>query len=445
VEFRDFLALVWKRRVVVAVVFLVCVLLAALFAYSQPKRYESTATIAFTPDTKNGQDFIPSDNLNALLSTYAEVAKSDQNLARARALLGHPVPGDVSTSTEGGSGILEIIGKDTSPQGAADTARATAQAFVNSISGNGLLVASIVNPAVPSHSPLQPRPPLIISMAGVLSLIAGVLLALALESFRRDVEGPAELAEVTSLPIIGRLPRSRALAREPTSLVWTSAKMEELKESYRALRTNHELLTDGASTTLQVTSADAGQGKSTVVANLGVALGQLGVPTVIVDADLRRPRQHVIFGLDNEVGLSTLMMLPDSGIGPQPTAFRDLSVLTSGPIPPDPTEMLHIRFRAALRDLKAGGGYILVDAPPILPVSDARLIAPHVDSVLFVVAVGHTRTSAVASSLEKLRFAGANVMGIALNLAERDAETAGGYGYGYGYDGAPSRSSVRAG
>ncbi|HEX5925779.1 MAG TPA: Wzz/FepE/Etk N-terminal domain-containing protein, partial [Baekduia sp.] len=159
-QFDEFLALIWKRRLTVAAVFLGCMVAAAAFAFTAPTRYESSTTIAFTPDPTGGQNFIPSDNLAALLSTYAAVAKSHENLAAAQKLLGRPLPGEVSTATGSGAGILEILGRDTDPEGAAVTARSAAQAFVNSLKGNGLLVPSIVNPAVASDTPLQPRPPL---------------------------------------------------------------------------------------------------------------------------------------------------------------------------------------------------------------------------------------------------------------------------------------------
>jgi capsular exopolysaccharide synthesis family protein len=433
VEFRDFLALVWKRRVVVAIVFVVAIVLSSAYAFSQPKKYQAKATIIFTPDPKQGSNFIPAENLSSLLSTYAELTKSDENLNRARSILGRQLPGKVGTSVAG-SGVLDITGLDTSPQGAADTALAASQGLIQAIQGNGILVPSLVNRPVAPTSPEQPRPKLIISLAAVLGLIAGVLLALALESFRRSVETPAELSDMSGLPVIGRLPRERALARSGNWLVWGSAKMTGAQEAYRALRTNIELLTEARTSVLQVTSSDPGQGKSTVIANLGVALGQLGIPTVIVDADLRAPRQHQIFGLPNGHGLSTLMVLSDAEIVPQPTEWRNLSVLTSGPIPPDPTEMLHIRFRSILRELRSQEQFVLIDSPPILPVSDARLIAPHADGVLLVAASGMTKMSSFSAALEKLRFAGAQVIGIVMNFAQGDDENTGGYGYGYGHD-----------
>jgi polysaccharide biosynthesis transport protein len=108
-------------------------------------------------------------------------------------------------------------------------------------------------------------------------------------------------------------------------------------------------------------------------------------------------------------------------------------VLTSGPIPTNAAEMLHVRFRTVLRSLRGEEGIILIDTPPVLPVSDARLIAQNVDAVLFVVAADRTQISAVSSAVEKLRFAHANLIGLVLNFAERDEESAGGYSYG-GYE-----------
>src|SRR5437660_8765775 len=306
-QFRDFVDIVWRRRLVVAVVFGLCVVAAAAYAYSKPKRYQSTATIAFTPNPAKGQNFLPSENLAALLATYAEVAKSRQTRLAAGGILGHKVSGSVSTSTGASGGILQISGTDTSPRGAEQTARAITQAFVHSLEGNGLLVANVINPPIESFSPLQPRPPLIISVAALLGLIAGVLYALLLDRFRNSVEDPVELTQLTGLPVIGRLPRERTLAKGQAQLIWHAPGHELVREAFRALRANVELLTDEQPSTIQITSAGAGHGKSTVVANLAVALGQIGIKITIVDADLRNPRQHEIFALDNKVGLSTAL------------------------------------------------------------------------------------------------------------------------------------------
>jgi tyrosine-protein kinase len=432
-QFRDFVDIVWRRRLVVAVVFGLCVVAAAAYAYSKPKRYQSTATIAFTPNPSKGQNFLPSENLAALLATYAEVAKSRQTRLAAGGILGHKVTGTVSTSTGASGGILQISGTDTAPRGAEQTARAITQAFVHSLESNGLLVANVINPPIESFAPLQPRPPLIISVAALLGLIAGVLYALLLDRFRNSVEDPVELTQLTGLPVIGRLPRERTLAKGQAQLIWHAPGHEFVREAFRALRANVELLTDEQPSTIQITSAGAGHGKSTVVANLAVALGQIGIKITIVDADLRNPRQHEIFSLENKVGLSTALLLPDSELSPQPTTFTNVSVLTSGLIPANAPDILHVRLRAVLRELREEGGIVLIDSPPVLPVSDAPLIARYVDGVLVVVAVDRTRTTTVSSVVDKLRFAQANPLGLILNFAEHDEETFGGYGYGQAF------------
>jgi capsular polysaccharide biosynthesis protein len=189
---RDLLNIIWRRRIVVGLVFVLCVGAAAAYAYSQPKRYEAAATITFMPNPHQGQ-FIPSENLSALLSTYAVIAGSDQNLTAASAILGHHLTGSVSTSTAAGSWVLEIFSEDASPRGAAETVRAATQALVNYIHSNGVVIPTIVNPPAASNVPSQPRPGLTISVAVVIGLIAGVLLALLLENLRSAAESPSEL------------------------------------------------------------------------------------------------------------------------------------------------------------------------------------------------------------------------------------------------------------
>jgi len=276
---------------------------------------------------------------------------------------------------------------------------------------------------------VQPRPPLIIFVAAILGAFAGVLLAFALESFRRRIETAADIAELTPAPVIGRLPRQRQLARGPAQDIWTKDNVVGLQESYRALRTNLEFLMEGHHKVLEITSPDPAQGKSTVVANLAIAFGQIGVETVIVDADLRRPRQHEIFGLDNGEGLSTVMALGGEPLL-KPTDHENVWVLTSGPVPPDPTEMLHIRFASAIESLRQMEALVLIDTPPVLPVSDARLIAPHADGVVLVVTAGSQRPANLQSALDKLQLVEAKLLGLILNTAGGEGDGTGGY-YGY--------------
>jgi capsular exopolysaccharide synthesis family protein len=419
----------WKRRDVVLLTFLATVGVSAAAAFSRSAAYEATATVAITPVFDRGQLVIAPDSLSALLGTYAATAKAEVTRRRAESILGRSLPGEIKTSTKAGTGILEITGRAGSPADAATTARAAAEAFRQSLVGNRLLVADIVNPAEAPTSPVQPRPPLIIGIAAVLGLLAGVLLAFAVEHLRRRVETSEDLGALTDAPILGRIPRQRSLQRRPAQLIWDSEKMTGLQEAFRALRTNVEIVAGERRRLIEITSPQEAQGKSTVTANLAVALGQIGIGTVIIDADLRRPSQHEIFDLDNRTGLSTLMARPGSEPKLKPTGYPDVSVITSGPPPPDPTELLHIRFAGLVDRLRALDLVVLIDTPPILPVSDARLIAPHVDGVVMVVASGALKPTAVETSLERLSLVGADLLGMVLNVAGADADADAGYYY----------------
>jgi polysaccharide biosynthesis transport protein len=440
-EVRDVFALAWKRKWVVVLITLLTAGLGAAFAFSQPKRYESVATVAMTPDTKSDTAFLPSDTLSALVQTYAQTARSRVNIDRAERLNGGPLPGTVDTETQEGAGILRIVGKDTSPQGAATTARVVAQGFLDSIQDNGLLTASVVDPASVPTTPVQPRPPLIVAVSALLGLIAGLMLAYSLEHFRRRVETAEDIAEFTPAPVIGRLPRVKPLQRGHPGLVWDDNKMASLQEGFRALRTNIEFVTKRRHSVIQVTSPNAAQGKSTIVANLGMAFAQVGIDTLILDADLRRPYQDRIFELDNRRGLSTLMAMPDADVEPISVGVDGLWVMPSGPIPPNSTEMLHIRFERVLDELRERFPLVLVDTPPILPVSDARLIAPCTDGVVMVVAAGTQKPAALTSALEKLTLAGANLIGLVLNQAGEDVDLVDAYD-AYRYEQAPASRRI---
>jgi capsular exopolysaccharide synthesis family protein len=427
-QLNELLAILKKRRLGVLAVIMLTVAFSAALALVTPPRYEATATLALTPKIDRTQGFIGSQDLSALLSTYAETAKSSVNKERAKQILGRNLPGTIDTSTVGGTGILRITGRSATPEGAAETASAAAQAFQQSVKSNPLIIVSVIDPPEPPTTAVQPRPPLIVAVGILLGALAGISYALVMERVRRRIETPGEIHELTDKPVVGRLPRPRALQRVPASLVWSQERMTGLQESYRALRTNVQFLAEGKRV-IEVTSPDPAQGKSTVVSNLGTALAQIGVDCVIVDADLRRPTQHKIFGIDNSTGLSTLLSVRDPQIDLKPSGFPNLWVIPSGPLPPDPTEMLHVRFAPLVERLRELDALILIDTPPVLPVSDARLIAPHCDGVLVVVSAGSAKPVALESALERLAFVQANLMGIILNQSGDDLEATGGYYY----------------
>jgi succinoglycan biosynthesis transport protein ExoP len=436
-ELTDVGRILWKGRLTVLAVFLATMAFGVAFALLTPKRYESTATIAFTPDASKGPaDSLRPEDVSSLLQTYASTAKSKSTVLQAEAILGHKLPGTLGTSIQVGTGILELSDRAASPAAAVDAAVAASSAFLASLKGNGLVDAQIVDPPVADSTPVQPRPPLVLGVALFLGLAAGCMLAIALDYFHERVETADDVAEVTDVPVLGHLPYKRSLARRQTEgIVWELPEFMDIQEGIRALRTNLQLMGTNAPQSILVTSSTAAEGKSTLVANLGIALSQASVDTLILDADMRNPRQHAIFELDNGDGLSTLLEhVGNNGrrlsVRPQPTRYERLSVLTAGPPLATSTELLYTRFRPLLAELRAAGSFVLIDSPPLLPVADARIIAASVDVTIMVVNARSERPQVLRSAVDKLRLADARVTGIVLNqTAEAEAMSYDSYYY----------------
>ncbi len=213
------------------------------------------------------------------------------------------------------------------------------------------------------------------------------------------------------------------------SLVALTEPKSAAAEAFRALRTNIQFASpDKPVHTILATSTSPDDGKSTTIANLAVTFASAGSPTILVDADLRRPHLHRLFRLPNEQGLTTLVseMARKGGDADldshlQATDVPNLRVLTSGPVPPNPAEILGsqrmVDILALLRD-KAE--YVLIDTPPVIAVTDAAVLAPRVDGVFLVVNAGKTKRDLAAKARDILQQVNANLLGVVLNNAKLD-------------------------
>lgn len=206
-------------------------------------------------------------------------------------------------------------------------------------------------------------------------------------------------------------------------------------EAYRTLRTNLGFAgLDHPFRTILVSSPSPKDGKSTVTANLGIALAQAGHRVIIVDCDLRKPVQHKIFCLENLKGFTNCLMadLPLKQVIQKPKIdINNLHILTSGPIPPNPAEMLNSqRVRDFWPVLLEEYDYVVVDAPPVLAVTDAAILASQMDAALMVTRYGVTRREQVEETKEIFKRADANLIGVVLNQAKLNGED---YNYSYYY------------
>ena len=206
-------------------------------------------------------------------------------------------------------------------------------------------------------------------------------------------------------------------SRSNNGLVAAQAPRSEAAEAYRTLRTNIQFSSlDRDTRTLLITSAGPDEGKSTVVANLGITIAESGRRVIIADCDLRRPGQHALFGLQDHPGVTT-MILEEAAEPPlQPTMVPNLSLLASGPLPPNPAELLASdRMTRVIARLAELCDVVLFDSPPVAAVSDAAALAARVDGVLLVIDAGKTRRETARQAKEQLERVGARLLGVILN------------------------------
>ena len=190
-------------------------------------------------------------------------------------------------------------------------------------------------------------------------------------------------------------------------------------EAYRTLRTNIQFSSlDKPLRTILVTGVEAGEGKSTTLANLAVVMAQGGKRVCAVDCDLRRPTLHKVFGLGSEPGLTTAILDRSSADIRQKTSVDGLTLVACGPLPPNPSELLGSqRFQEMLGELAKDADVVLLDAPPIVAVSDAAVLASKVDGVILVVNAGKTKRDLATRARSLLEKANANILGVVLNNA----------------------------
>jgi capsular exopolysaccharide synthesis family protein len=270
-------------------------------------------------------------------------------------------------------------------------------------------------------------------LAAAIGLIMAGMAAYLLDYLDDTIKTPDDVKKILDLTTLGAVPR---VQDGDTELVALSTSQSPAVESYRILRTNLQFAAvNHPLDTMLITSPSPTEGKSLTVANLAVAMAQAGKKTVIIDADLHRPRQHRLFSLPNNVGVTTALLAehPDPGDLLQSTEVDNLQVLTSGPLPPNPAELLGSdRMKELLQHLVEQTDVIIMDSPPAIVLSDAMILATQSDGVLLVLDVGQTRRDAARRAVESLRQVNARIVGVLLN---RVPTNGGGYYYYYYYSG----------
>jgi polysaccharide biosynthesis transport protein len=315
--------------------------------------------------------------------------------------------------------------------------RATYATLLSYSSSNGSNLLSVIEPAVAPTSPVSPRPLLYTLLAATVGLLLGAAIVFVLEYLDDTLKSAEDVQEVAGLSTVGTIARMKG-DRARSDIYRLAALLyprSGVAEAYRTLRTNLEFASvDAAIRTLLVTSAMPGEGKTTTAANLAVVFAQAGRRVLLIDADLRKPGVHLMFDLANTHGLTTLLRSDEVSLDAiaQITEQDNLRVLTTGPLPPNPAELLGSqRMRAILERLKAGSDLLIFDSPPLQAVTDAAILSSYLDATIFVINAGHSHRGTVRQGREVLAKAGADVLGVVLNRTQELNSSYGGY-YGDG-------------
>ncbi len=298
---------------------------------------------------------------------------------------------------------------------------ATLLAFTN----NATNLVTIVQPAVAPGDPIAPRPLFNALLAAVAGLLVASAFAFLFEYLDDSIKDPEQVERLLGLPTLGSIMRMRGgQDRRPmyrlAPLLYPRSRDAE---AYRILRTNLEFTTvDASLKALLVTSAAPAEGKSITAANLAIVFAQEGRKVLLLDADLRQPAAHSLFDIPNHRGLTTLLrsdeLAPDSVV--RRTEQEHLDVLPTGPLPPNPAELLASnRMKALVESLQRSYDLIVVDSPPLEVVTDAAILSSYLHEVVLVIDAVRSKRALVRRARETLTRSGAHVLGVCLNRVAR--------------------------
>lgn len=457
-DFKQFLMVLRRRWMSIVVIVLVALGVSSAITFTRTPMYESRSQVFLSVDVRDTTDaYAASLFASGRASSYADLAQSTElasrvidqlNLDMTPAQLADDISAEVIETTS----LIEMAVRSDDPQDAQLIADIVTQEFIKYIAdletptegSQSQIIAQITGAASLDKDQVSPDIVLNLVVAALIGLLIGVALAIAREILDRTIRTADHVAELTDSPVLASIGFDGDIRTAPllTDLGGFAARTE----AFRLLRTNLQFIDlDHQPRCLVISSAVPGEGKTMTSTNLAVALAQTGRNTLIIDADLRRPRVAGTLGLDPAIGLTTALVgkteIHDAIQVHEPSG---LHVLASGAKPPNPTEILQSKITQDLiRRLRSSYDMVIIDAPPLLPVADASVLATLADGVIIVVRHGKTTKDQVNEAINRLQHVGARLYGVVVNMVAKRA--IGSYYYYYYEESSPSGKSRKDG
>ncbi|WP_194397525.1 polysaccharide biosynthesis tyrosine autokinase [Microbacterium atlanticum] len=447
-ELTDYIRILRKNWVIIVVATLLGVGAAAAWSLTRTPEYEAQSTVFVS--TQSGSSIVElqqgSNFTQSRVQTYTNLVETPivMNPVIAELELGTTaieLATQVESSAALNTTLITITVTDTDPVRAADIANALGASLTAAVetleTPNGTETSPVrltrVKDALPPLEPSSPNVPLNLALGGLVGLALGVGAAVLRSVLDTRIRTPRDVEQVTDRPIIGAIAFDPKAKERP--LIVHADPLSPRAESFRAMRTNLQFLDMGGRSAFVVTSALPSEGKSTTTINLAIALADAGKRVALIDTDLRKPKVAEYLGMEGGAGLTDVLIgrarLGDVML---PWGNRSLFVLPAGKVPPNPSELLGSKNMHALLDvLERDFDVVLCDAPPLLPVTDAAILAKATSGAIVVVSAGKTNRHQLGGAVEALDTVGARIAGVALTMVPTRGPDSYAYAYGYGY------------
>ena len=445
---QEILSLLKKR--ILLIVLLTIVFGAGAFTYAKMiliDYYQTYAVlIVSNTDSSTAVNSLTSSeyNLNIqLVNSYQVLCKTDRVLGQVVQKLNLPysvnaLKGMVSVGSQSDTEIIRIFVTDTDPQMAQLIANTVSEVFQKEVADIMKMDnVQIIDEAQLPAAPTGPDRTKYLLIGVLLGLAAGVGLSFLLEYMDQTIRNKEQLQELLAVPTLGMIPHidgwktGRKGHKKQSAKANQASTSKYIKDSFSKLKVNVDFsFMESESRCIAVTSAIPDEGKTLIATNLAVSMAATGHKTLLLDADMRSPSIHGTLNITNVSGLSDAILLKtDWRTLVQSTTVPGLSVLTAGQKVPNPARVLESKtFLLMIREMKKTYDYIVIDTPPLLPIPDSQIIAPHVDGVVLVIHQGKTKIEHAKQAKDILNLANANLIGTVLNGVKEKGNQ---YGYEY--------------